>query len=404
MFEHVPRAAHSPAAADAGHGEKPSALSLAGPLIYADRRILRYGSAVAIVLAVAGLRFALHPIMGAHAIMLPFTLAVLGAAILGGLGPALLASVLAPVVVSPLFAGSDDNLDPAWASSAALFLLVAAAVSTVMHRLQRSATAQRAALVGMWQSQKEASRSQAQLRLMADALPLLLSYIDAKERYRFSNSGYEDWFGAQPLALHGRHMQDVWGNAAYAALRPHIQAALSGNPVDCEQQLPHHSGVRELRLYLMPDVGPDNVVKGLFTLIEDITERKRARQALLDELSSHSAALDAAGASTFDWDLETDTLVWSGKNPVHGSLPGGIPRDRETWLSSVHADDRSRFLGALERALEDGQFVVDYRVCGKHGGGIRWLGARGQVLFRDGKVGGRLVGLNVPLTEPREVL
>ena len=403
MFEHVPRAVHPLSAADAGYVEKASALSLVGPLIYADRRVLRYGSALAIVLVVAALRFALHPIMGAHAILLPFTLAVLGAAILGGLGPALLASVVAPVVVSPLFAGPDDNLDPAWASSVALFLLIGAAVSTIMHRLQRSATAQRAALVGMWQSQREASRSQAQLRLMADAMPVLISYVDAKERYRFNNSGYEDWFGAQPLALYGRHVQDVWGTAAYAVLRPHLQAAIAGSPVDCEERLPHDSGVRDLRLHLMPDVGPDNVVKGLFALIEDITERKRAQQELRDALGNFSTALHAAGASTFDWDLDADTLVWSEGDPEHASMPGSVPRDREAWLGCIHADDRSRFVDALERARGDGQFAVDYRVCGKRVDGLRWLGARGQVLFRDGG-GGRLVGLNVPLTEPREVL
>jgi hypothetical protein len=76
---------------------------LIGPLIRRDRRVVRYGGAVLIVLATGGLRLALTPVMGAEAPLLPFLLAVLFAAYIGGRGPALLATVLAPLLVTPIF-------------------------------------------------------------------------------------------------------------------------------------------------------------------------------------------------------------------------------------------------------------------------------------------------------------
>ena len=212
--------------------------SLIGPLIDPHRHVLRYGSAIVIVLLVAGLRLALTPFMGTQAVLLPFVLAVLGAAIFGGFGPALLASVLAPILVTPFFAESIGMIDLAWSGHVALFIVIGGMVTVIMHRLQRSAWAQQAALAVTWQSQREASRIEAQLRLMADALPVLIAYVDANQRYRFNNNGYEEWFGIKSGELHGRHIQAVWGNAAYQRLRPHVEAALAGNRVECESATP----------------------------------------------------------------------------------------------------------------------------------------------------------------------
>ena len=33
------------------------------------------------------------------------------------------------------------------------------------------------------------------LEAMADALPMLIAYIDRDHRYRFNNRAYEEWFG-----------------------------------------------------------------------------------------------------------------------------------------------------------------------------------------------------------------
>ena len=38
---------------------------------------------------------------------------------------------------------------------------------------------------------------------MADAVPILISYVDREERYRFVNRAYERWFGADPSDVLG---------------------------------------------------------------------------------------------------------------------------------------------------------------------------------------------------------
>ena len=270
MIDQVRRVGYLSAGTDSVRFEDAglTSASLIGPLIHKDRRALRYCLAIAMVLVVGGLRLALTPIMETQALLLPFILAVLGAALFGGVGPAILASVLAPVLVTLVFTGPNEL---AWSSHVALFLLIAGCVTVLMQWLQRSAWAQQGAFVEMRQSQRDAIRSEAQMRRMADAMPILVSYIDANERYRFSNSAYANWFGTKTEELYGRHMLDVWGNAAYAVLRPHIQAALAGGSVNCEERLPFGSELRDVRVHLTPDIGHDKV-RGLYALIEDIGE------------------------------------------------------------------------------------------------------------------------------------
>ncbi|MFH0946634.1 MAG: PAS domain-containing protein [Planctomycetota bacterium] len=56
--------------------------------------------------------------------------------------------------------------------------------------------------------------SEEHLRVVTDALPLLIAYVDRDQRYRFNNSGYEQWFGIPRKQLHGMHLSDVLGDKA----------------------------------------------------------------------------------------------------------------------------------------------------------------------------------------------
>src|SRR5690242_16239173 len=63
----------------------------------------RYGVAVAVVLAAAGICVTFEPIIGIHKPYLPFALAVIAASLFGGRGPGLAASLLSACIVDWLF-------------------------------------------------------------------------------------------------------------------------------------------------------------------------------------------------------------------------------------------------------------------------------------------------------------
>ena len=104
---------------------------------------------------------------------------------------------------------------------------------------------------------------EAQMRLVADALPVLISYVDAGGRYRFNNKAYEEWFGHKRKDLAGRHLRDVLGDSAYEALRPMVEKVLAGERVTAERALSYKDGGdRFVRIEYVPDRRDDGSVGG----------------------------------------------------------------------------------------------------------------------------------------------
>lgn len=121
------------------------------------------------------------------------------------------------------------------------------------------------------------------LQLVTDAVPALVAYVDADQRYRFVNAAYERWFGVTRNAVVGRTMREVLGDAAHTALVDHIRAALDGRNVSFSSNVPYRSGgARAVEGSYVPDVAPDGRVRGFVSLVTDISEREaldRARDA-----------------------------------------------------------------------------------------------------------------------------
>lgn len=131
--------------------------------------------------------------------------------------------------------------------------------------------------------------SERRVRLITDALPVLVAYVDDEERYRFVNAAYETWFGEAPAALRGRQIREVLGEAAYAALSEHARAALSGTPVRYESEVRYRSaGSRYVSAVYSPDIDDSGAVVGFYSVVHDLTALRRAQDAL------RAAAAEAA--------------------------------------------------------------------------------------------------------------
>jgi PAS domain S-box-containing protein len=114
------------------------------------------------------------------------------------------------------------------------------------------------------------------LQAIADALPISFSYIDADQRYRFNNKVYEEEMGRSRDDVYGRHVAEVLGTPAYEVVRKDIETALSGEQASYEGLLSLDGvGDRHVRVIFVPDFGGGKVVKGLFTLVQDLTEQKQ---------------------------------------------------------------------------------------------------------------------------------
>jgi PAS domain S-box-containing protein len=119
-----------------------------------------------------------------------------------------------------------------------------------------------------------------ELRLITDAIPALICYVDANQRYRFVNHGYEVWFKRSRDEILGKTVRELLGEEAYQIAVPNINRALEGQITTYEAETPCPFDKRYCKGTFIPDFGVDAQVKGYYGLITDISDRKQAEAVL----------------------------------------------------------------------------------------------------------------------------
>ena len=148
-------------------------------------------------------------------------------------------------------------------------LLLAAAV-LMTRRSVRQTVAAEAAL----------RESEERLRLVANNVPALISYVDRDQRYRFSNRTYDDWFGIAHEEMLGRTLAEIFGEESYARMRGEIERCLGGAAVEFELSIADGERRRTLQVACVPHLASDGEVHGFYLLANDVTALKQAQEDL----------------------------------------------------------------------------------------------------------------------------
>jgi PAS domain S-box-containing protein len=137
--------------------------------------------------------------------------------------------------------------------------------------------------------------SEARMRLMADSLPVRISYVDRQQRYQFVNSAFEQWYGISREKVLGQHVRDVLGKAAYVRLRPQIERVLAGDGVqfDVEEERAG-TGARDVRYVFAPHLGEAGEAVGFYALVSDVTALKAAEREARESEARTRIVVDSA--------------------------------------------------------------------------------------------------------------
>ncbi len=231
----------------------------------------------------------------------PFVAAIFVVAWFSGFRPAVLSIVLSAAAINWFFLSPRGSLDIH--ATDARWLALFCAVSLVMAWL----------ILGRSRAQGRADASARRLRMIIDAAPTLIYYVDREERVRFANQAFAERYGVSVRDLVGRPVAEAMGAERAQRIGPHLRAALAGTPSTFETSDATASDVRQFQVSYIPDA-PDGHVQGVIAVVSDLTEAHRAesergRVLDLEQRRRHEAEAIADLGRLLTQRLELDAVA-----------------------------------------------------------------------------------------------
>jgi PAS domain S-box-containing protein len=219
------------------------------------------------------------------------------------------------------------------------------------------------------------------------------------------NRGAEQLYGYAETEVLGRSI-DILVPADHANELPEILQRLARG-----ERIERYESVRRKKDGTLVDVATTispildvagNIV-GASSIARDITQRKRAEEALRQSEQRLALSLKASHSGTFDWDAKSHKRFWSDDMlALYGMKREEFGGRFEDWLACVVPEDQEAAAAAVNRSLETGELAGEYRIRRRDNGEVRWINSRGQAFFDETGKAVRIVGINVDITERKQ--
>lgn len=151
---------------------------------------------------------------------------------------------------------------------------------------------------------KNRTRELAQLeerqRLILDALPAQIAYLDSDLNYLFVNQGYADFFNMKKADIVNQPISSILAPKMMADIKGEIQRCLAGEDVVYEYSSNIEDKLVITKRIMIPDIDSKNNLTGLLNLSLDITAEKDAERKLT-EAQRMSATGQLAGGLAHDF-------------------------------------------------------------------------------------------------------
>ncbi|MFN2354919.1 MAG: PAS domain S-box protein [Desulfopila sp.] len=103
-------------------------------------------------------------------------------------------------------------------------------------------------------------------------------------------------------------------------------------------------------------------IAGSAVAIQDITELKRAGKALRERERDFARAQEVGNIGSWRLDIRRDVLTWSDETYHIFGIQTGMPLSYETFLSTIHPDDRAYVQNSWQEAICGKSYDIEHRI------------------------------------------
>ncbi|GEP41105.1 hybrid sensor histidine kinase/response regulator [Brevifollis gellanilyticus] len=377
------------------------------PRVHAPWKFL--GVALFVVLASVVIRVLLHPWLGGR---LPFLILLAGVAVAARFcrwQAALVASLTGFVVTALLYVSADSGIDHGRASLSMIFAGSVAVIIIILgERFHR------------WRDKLEAEleeRREREHSLMEQARLL-------REAQHLSHIGSWDWDASTDVTRGSDELYRIYGldpardpmpafkdqrgvfypEEVWVRLNEAVQNAVKTG-TGYQLEIEAFCAGKKIWVTARGEAvkGDHGRVIGLRGTVQDITEYKRAEEALHLSTQRTELVKDVAEVGYWFCDLPFDELEWDTVVKEHFWLPADARVNIDLFYSIMHPDDRERVRVSIEHSIaHKTRYDVEYRTVSPKRGEVKWIRAVGRTFYAEDGTAIRFDGATFDITASKK--
>jgi PAS domain S-box-containing protein len=224
--------------------------------------------------------------------------------------------------------------------------------------------------------------------------------LDSKFHTSYVNRQMASMLGYQPEEMLGRSVLDSYFPEDVEGKEQLLKRRLQGVREQLEERLRHRDGSELwVRMAAIPVFKDNGEFDGALAMVSDITERKRAEEALRASEERFRMAGHAGKMFAYEWDAATDKIVRSeGVTQILG-VDEGIHTTGQRILTMVSPEDRERLIAAIAQLSPEEPYLrISYRMV-RPDGTVIWVERTSRAYFDDKGKMLRIVGMVADITE-----
>lgn len=226
--------------------------------------------------------------------------------------------------------------------------------------------------------------------------------IDALNKTTFANEQMADMLGTSVERMMGRDLSEFMDRDGWLEAESNLTHGKAGKSAQYDFQFLKADGsVLWAGISTSPIFDEQGQYQGAVAMVTDITNRKRAEEAVRESEERFRTMADAAPVmiSTMNTQGQIEYVNKAGQNLLGLSLDDFV---ENRWLSFVHPDDRQKFAGEIQRAaLEQVEARMEFRIQNTQGQ-YRWVYAILSPRFTTSGEFAGLISCNLDISERKQ--